>query len=112
MLSFRNSVATAVLALGLCVQIAVASAGAQSSGGQAAGAIRFDAQSRVFRIDAGGMTYAFGINDQNELQTVFWGGRLKDADKLPPAHTSAEVASFDSAATTTPLEFAGWGGGL
>jgi len=74
--------------------------------------IHFDAASKVFRIDAGDMTYAFGVNNVDELQPVYWGQQLSRTDKFPPTLTKPEAASFDSSTTTTPNEYAGWGGGL
>ena len=74
--------------------------------------IHFDAASKVFRIDAGDVTYAFGINNVDELQPVYWGRQLSSTDKFPPTLTKPEAAAFDSSTTTTPNEYAGWGGGL
>jgi alpha-galactosidase len=68
--------------------------------------------SQVFRLDGGNTTYAFGVNEHGELQPLYWGGRLGAHDVVPPAHSLAEVASFDSPYTTTPQEYAGWGAGL
>src|SRR5215471_1218840 len=48
--------------------------------GQTDSAIRFSPESRVFRIDAGETTYAFGVNEKNELQSIYWGGRLREGD--------------------------------
>ena len=79
---------------------------------QASSHIHFDPATKVFRIDAGGATYAFGINSADELQPVFWGARISSEDKLPAAVPMPEAASFDSSYTTTPNEYAGWGGGL
>lgn len=79
---------------------------------QAAGDIRFDPATKVFRIDGGGVTYAFGINNVGGLQSVFWGARLGREDGLPAAVAMPEAASFDSSYTTTTNEYAGWGGGL
>ena len=77
------------------------------------GAGRARAQTEpVFRLDGGGSTYAFGVNERGELQSLYWGGRLGPNDKIPPAHSSMEWASFDSSYTTTPEEYAGWGAGL
>jgi alpha-galactosidase len=67
---------------------------------------------QVFRLDGGNSTYAFGVNERGELQTLYWGGRLGSNDKIPPAHSYMEWASFDSSYTTTPQEYAGWGAGL
>jgi alpha-galactosidase len=75
-------------------------------------AVRFSQQDRVFRIDAGETTYAFGVNERNELQSIYWGGRLGDDDTIPSPKAATEVASFDSPSTTTLQEFSGWGGGI
>ena len=75
-------------------------------------AVRFFQQSRVFRIDTGETTYAFGVNEKNELQSIYWGGRLGDDDTIPSPKAAHEVASFDSPSTTTLQEFSGWGGGI
>jgi alpha-galactosidase len=91
----------------LLTLILVASATAQSPA-----TIRFDAQTKVFRIDAANQTYAFGINDKNALQPVYWGQRLVATDPLAAPHTNDGVASFDSSPTTTPNEYSAWGGGL
>jgi alpha-galactosidase len=79
---------------------------------QAPSDIRYDESSKVFRIDAGGVTYAFGINNVNELQPVYWGGQVSTENRFPPTRTKPEAASFDSSRTTTPNEYAGWGAGL
>ena len=82
------------------------------SDAQTPSSVRYDQQNRVFRIDAGGMTYAFGVNEKSELQSIYWGGRLGENDPLPAAKSERELASFDSSATTTLQEFGGWGGGI
>jgi len=74
--------------------------------------IHYDDASKVFRIDAGGVTYAFGISNVDELQPVYWGRQLNSGDKFPATLTKPEAASFDSPTTTTPNEYVGWGGGL
>jgi alpha-galactosidase len=67
---------------------------------------------QVFRLDGGDSTYAFGVNERGELQTLYWGGRVGPHDSIPPAHSLPEWASFDSPYTTTPQEYASWGAGL
>ena len=67
---------------------------------------------QIFRLDGGNSTYAFGVNERGDLQPLYWGGRLGAHDSIPPAHSFPEMASFDSPATTTPQEYAGWGAGL
>ena len=69
------------------------------------------AETPVYRLDGGHSTYAFGVNERGELQTLYWGGRLGPNDQIPAAHSLPEWASFDSSHTTTPQEYAGWGGG-
>src|SRR6516165_6026603 len=73
---------------------------------------RCNVSTKDFRLSGGNVTYAFGVNACGELQQVYWGGRLADTDKLPPAHRNREMASFDTPYTTTPQEYAGWGQGL
>lgn len=74
--------------------------------------IHFDPTTKVFRIDAGDITYAFGVNNVDELQPLYWGSHISVTDKLPSAHTEPEVASFDGSSTVTPGEYKGWGGQL
>jgi len=72
----------------------------------------YDATAKVFRLDGGNVTYAFGVNSRGELQQLYWGGRLAGTDRVPAAVPKTEAASFDSSYTTTPQEYAGWGAGL
>jgi len=74
--------------------------------------VNFDSATRVFRLDGGNMTYAFGVNQRGELQAIYWGGRLGATDVIPQAVPMMEWASFDDSYTTTPQEYAGWGAGL
>ncbi len=73
---------------------------------------QFNQQTRVFRLDGGLSTYAFGINERGELQALYWGGHLAPADPIPAAKASREASSNDPSTTTTPQEYAGWGAGL
>ena len=74
--------------------------------------VRFDARTKVFRLDSGGTSYVFGVNPRGELQQLYWGGRLGVKDSFPKAKPAREWASFDSSYTNTPQEYAGWGAGL
>src|SRR5882724_522190 len=67
---------------------------------------------QMFRLDGGGTTYVFGVNERGELQALYWGGKLASNDKVAAARPMPEMASFDSPATTTPQEYASWGAGL
>ena len=74
--------------------------------------VSFDPGTRVFRLDGGNMSYAFGINARGELQQIYWGGRVAPTDAFPRAVAMREWASFDDSYTNTPQEYAGWGAGL
>ena len=73
---------------------------------------RFDAGTRVFRLDGGQVTYAFGINEAGQLQSAYWGGRLGDGDPLGPVKSVGGHSSFDLSASVTPQEFPAQGGGI
>jgi alpha-galactosidase len=73
---------------------------------------RFDAGTKVFRLDGGNSSYVFGVNARGELQQLYWGGRLGATDTFAQAKPMPEWASFDSSYTNTPQEYAGWGAGL
>lgn len=94
---------TFTCALLLAVSLA---AGAQPS------VARFDAASKVFRLDGGNISYVFGVNPRGELQQLYWGGRLGATDSFPAAKPLPEWASFDSSYSNTPEEYSGWGAAL
>jgi alpha-galactosidase len=71
--------------------------------------IHFDAQTKIFRIDAAGIIYAFGVNAQDHLQSIYWGVQIGKEDLTLQPTAKATVASFDGSATTTPFEYVGWG---
>jgi len=74
--------------------------------------VHFDPTTKVFRLDASAMTYAFGVNERGELQAIYWGPSINATDALPAAVASSGNASFDLSSSTTPQEYAAWGGGL
>ena len=74
--------------------------------------VQFHQDTRVFRLDGGDITYVFGINDQEQVQTLYWGKHLPRDQQFTAAHASAGVASFDAPPNTTPQEYTGWGGAL
>lgn len=77
-----------------------------------AGAIHYDAASKVFRIDAGNVTYAMGVNDNDRLQALYWCARLASSDPLGPAKAPLGRASFAPPQSVTAQEYAGWGGSI
>jgi alpha-galactosidase len=74
--------------------------------------IRFLEKSKIFVLDAGSASYVFGVNEQNSLQHIYWGGHVSRDEDFVAAHSFPEWASFDLATTTTPQEYPGWGAGL
>ena len=96
-------------------RVAALLAAVQSLAGTSAPAqekVQFQAAEKVFRMDGGETTYAFGVNEKGELQTVYWGGRLSPQDRFQAPHRGRGVESFDGPVNTTQEEYAGWGSGL
>ncbi|MFC6645513.1 alpha-galactosidase [Granulicella cerasi] len=83
----------------------VAAAHAQSS-------IHTQAGTRIWNIHAGKMSYVIGVDEENVLQSLYWGPTIEDSYQWPTPHSQPERASFDLPINTTPLEYAGWGAGL
>jgi alpha-galactosidase len=71
--------------------------------------IRFDASTRVFTLSAPHVSYAFGINERDELQALHWGGRVADGDAFAPAHAGRDHSSFEPSTSTVQQEYPGWG---
>ena len=74
--------------------------------------VTFDPASRVFRMDAANVSYVFGINEQEQLQTIYWGSRVRAGDRFAAAQSEPGYTAFDIPINVTQHEFAGWGGGL
>ncbi len=74
--------------------------------------IRYDESTRVFELSAQQVTYAFGVNERGELQSLYWGGRRAPDDTLPAAKPDTGSASFDPSTGTTPQEYPAWGSAL
>ena len=74
--------------------------------------IHYDETAHTFRMDSAGVSYVFGVNQNGELQSLYWGKRLRHADPIPPAQAVGGTSAFDLPANATPQEFAGWGSGL
>jgi alpha-galactosidase len=69
--------------------------------------ISYEVSTQSFRIDAGYSSYVIGVDSNHELQTLYWGARLRPDDQLPAAQLPRSGSSFDVGA---PGEFTGWGG--
>jgi len=52
----------------------------QAAQSQTLESIHYDAANRVFRLDAADVTYVVGINQQDQVQTLYWGKRLASTD--------------------------------
>jgi alpha-galactosidase len=74
--------------------------------------IRYLEERKIFFLEAGTVSYVFGINEQGQLQHIYWGGRVSRGADFPAAQSSADWASFDLGSAITPQEYPGWGGGL
>lgn len=81
-------------------------------GGGAAARIMVDQASKVFRLDGGGSSYAFGVNPGGQVQSLYWGAALAVGDKLPAAVLAEGNSSNEMPLSVTAYEFAGFGGGL
>ena len=71
----------------------------------------FTPATRVFRLDGGDVTYAFGVTDAGMLQATYWGPRLAAGDTLE-AQAPARVSSLDPTNSVSAQEYPGWGGGF
>ena len=65
---------------------------------------------KVWFLNTNTSSYVVGVNERNELQTLYWGGRLYSETDFPAVHSVPERSSFDPSETRTPEEFPGWGG--
>src|SRR5882757_8042117 len=81
--------------------------------GQALGAsgdsVHYNPDTHVFTLSSPQVTYAFGVNELGQLQSLYWGSRLAPDDPLPAAKSDTGSASFDPPTGTTPQEYPAWG---
>lgn len=78
--------------------------------GTAEAPIRYLPDLKLWVLETERTSYIQGVNELNELQQVYWGGKIGRASNLSAAHSGREHASFDSSETMTPIEYPGWGG--
>ena len=78
----------------------------------AAGPVNYDPDTHVFTLSSAQVTYAFGVNERGELQSLYWGGHRAPDDTLPAARPDTGSASFDPSTGSTPQEYAAWGSAL
>ena len=72
---------------------------------------RYDAATRVFRLDGGGVTYAFGVSTTGVLKSIYWGPRLASSDTLA-VPVLDDISTTDPASSIDAQEFASWGGAI
>jgi alpha-galactosidase len=76
---------------------------------QARADIQYFPERKVWVIQTGEATYAMGVNQRGELQSIYWGARVAHGADFLAAQIGLEWASFDLSNTTTPQEYPGWG---
>jgi alpha-galactosidase len=74
--------------------------------------ITYSSDRKVWVLQAGQVTYSMGVNERGELQSIYWGARVRPDSDFSTPHSRPEVASFDLSTTTTPQEYPGWGAEL
>jgi alpha-galactosidase len=75
-------------------------------------AVHYDPDTHVFTLSAPQVTYAFGVNQRGELQSLYWGGRRAPDDTVPAAKADTGWSAFDPSAGSTPQEYPAWGSAL
>ena len=78
---------------------------------RAADGIQFISDKKLWVVQAGDESYAFGVNERNELQSAYWGERLRTED-FAAVHSLPGWSSFESTTAATPQEYPGWGAAL
>src|SRR5277367_1297018 len=73
--------------------------------------IRYFPDRKIWFVGAGDSTYVLGVNEREEVQSLYWGGPLKRVEDFPAARSTPDHSSFDPSATRTREEYAAWGGG-
>ena len=90
----------------LLVATSVISFGSTAHG---ADAVQFLRDKKLWILQAAGETYAFGVNEREELQSAYWGEQLQNED-FAPTHSLPGWSSFEPSTAATPQEYPGWGG--
>jgi alpha-galactosidase len=72
--------------------------------------ITWNAADRLWFLKTVTSSYVIGVNERNELQTLYWGGPIAREADFGPAHSTPDRSSFDPSATRTREEYPAWGG--
>ena len=79
---------------------------------RAQSSIAYSQEKKVWLLQSGEQSYAMGVNERGDVQSIFWGGKLNSLTDVPAVKSRPEVSSFDISTTTTPQEYPGWGAEL
>jgi len=71
---------------------------------------RYLSDLKLWVLDGGHVAYVVGVNERNELQHLYWGGRLWRDGDLRAARSVPQYDGVDPSTTTTSEEYPGWGG--
>ena len=74
--------------------------------------VHYNSDTHVFTLSSPQVTYAFGVNERGELQSLYWGGRRAPTDTVPAAKVDTGSSSFDPSTGSTPQEYPAWGSAL
>ncbi len=107
----RNRSVPCLVAVGMSVGLISVTSPLKAATAPQSGPIRYDSAARTFRMDAGDVTYILGVAEDGDLQTLYWGKRLRIQDPSPAPRTEGG-SGFELPIDVTPHEFVGWGGGL
>ncbi len=107
---FRTGLGQSTFLGALITAMIFAPVRAHGEGAMSSAPVRYVPDLRVWVLSTGRTTYVMGLNEREELQTLYWGGKLASDHDLSAARSRAEHASFDSSETMTNLEYPGWGG--
>jgi alpha-galactosidase len=72
--------------------------------------IQYSAARKLWLITTAHSSYAMGVDEQGELQHLYWGGPLWRIDDVPQAVEQREISSFDPHQMYENEEYPGWGG--
>jgi alpha-galactosidase len=72
--------------------------------------VRYLPHLKVWVLNTERTSYVMGLNERNELESLYWGEKLASERDLFAAHSRPGLASFDSSETMTNNEYPGWGG--
>jgi len=71
--------------------------------------VRFDSARKLWFLSTRDTSYVLGINEQNEMQHLYWGKRIAAENDFAPAHL-ASAYGFETREGRTAEEYPAWGG--